>query len=310
MTTLYVTHPACTGHDPGAFHPESPERLRAIWKGLDTPAFRGLDRREAPPGSRDAIGLVHREGYAEAVLEAVPKAGFRALDPDTILSPGSGEAALRAVGAVCAAVDAVSTGTATNAFCAVRPPGHHAEADRPMGFCLFNNVAIGALHARAAHGFGRVAVVDFDVHHGNGTQHRFERDPDLFFASTHRGGIFPGSGRADETGVGNVVNVPLPAGAGSKTFRAAMERHVLPALDAFAPAFILLSAGFDAHRADPLGGLAFDSDDFHWVTAEIARLAERHAGGRIVSCLEGGYDLGALAESAAAHVRALLEASR
>jgi len=220
--------------------------------------------------------------------------------------PLTGKAALRAVGAVCAAVDAVVGGEAANAFCAVRPPGHHAEPARAMGFCLFNNVAIGARHARAVHGLARVAVVDFDVHHGNGTQAAFEADATLFYASTHQSPLYPGTGGREERGVGNIVNLPLPPGTDSVGFRRAVADELLPALDEFAPELILVSAGFDAHAADPLAGLALTEADFAWITEALLVLAGRHCGGRLVSVLEGGYDLDALAASAAAHIGALM----
>jgi acetoin utilization deacetylase AcuC-like enzyme len=252
--------------------------------------------------------LAHPASFVEAVLGTIPPAGRHELDADTLVSPGSGEAALRAAGAVVAAVDAVVGGKAKNAFCAVRPPGHHAEAAQAMGFCIFNNIAIGALHARVAHGLARVAVIDFDVHHGNGTQHLFERDPSLFYASTHQWPLYPGTGAAEERGVGNVVNAPLPSHSGSVEFRAAFERKILPALDRFAPELVLISAGFDAHQDDPLASLMLTEDDYAWVTAALAEVARTHAKGRIVSALEGGYDLRALAASAAVHVRALMDA--
>ena len=308
MTTLLYTHAACIEHDPGPGHPERPDRLRAVLAALDGPDFEALDRREAPLAETAQIERLHDAGYVARVLAAVPAEGRVNLDPDTVVSPGSGEAALRAAGAVCAAVDAVVAGEARNAFCAVRPPGHHAEPARAMGFCLFNNVAIAAGQARSLHGLGRVAVVDFDVHHGNGTQHMFEADAGLFFASTHQYPYYPGTGAADERGVGNVVNVPLAAGAGSAEFRAAMSGTILPALTEFDPDFILISAGFDAHADDPLAMLDFGEADYEWATAEVARVAASCCQGRLVSTLEGGYDLGALGRSAAAHVRALMAA--
>jgi acetoin utilization deacetylase AcuC-like enzyme len=309
MTTLLLTHDACLAHDPGPGHPESPARLRAVRAALDAPAFAALARAEAPRASLDDVALVHPRTHAERILAAVPGSGRQALDADTALSPGSGEAALRAAGAVVAAVDAVAQGRARNAFCAVRPPGHHAEAALAMGFCLFNNAAIGAARARVAHGLHRVAVVDFDVHHGNGTQAILEGDAGFFFASTHQMPLYPGTGDPAERGVaGNVVNVALRPHADGTDFRRAMERLVLPALDAFAPQFVLISAGFDAHRRDPLAALDLEAEDFAWATAAIAAIADRHAGGRLVATLEGGYDLAALAESAAAHVTALMAA--
>jgi len=306
MTTHLYTHPACLEHDPGRGHPESPERLRAVLAALEGPDFARLERREAPAASLDDIDRVHPRAFAERLLAAVPQEGHAGIDADTVMSPASGEAALRAAGAVIAAVDAVVAGEADNAFCAVRPPGHHAEPLRPMGFCLFNNAAIGALRARDVHGCARVAVVDFDVHHGNGTQARFAEDPTLFYASTHQYPLYPGTGAASETGVGNIVNVPLPPMAGSQQFRLGMTRTVLPALDQFRPEMLLISAGFDAHKRDPLAQLQLDEADYVWATEQLLAIAGRHARGRVVSTLEGGYDLHALGASAAAHVRVLM----
>ncbi len=309
MTTVLLSHKACFDHDPGAMHPERPARLEAVLSALEGEAFAALARREAPRASREQLMGMHPEGYIDDVMAAIPASGQAGLDADTIVSPGSGEAALRAAGAVCAGVDAVVAEDAGNAFCAVRPPGHHAEASRAMGFCLFNNVAIGAQQARAAHGLERVAVVDFDVHHGNGTQAMFWSDPDLFFGSTHQMPLYPGSGSASESGAhGNIVNRPLPPGAGSAEFRAALADGILPELRRFDPDLILISAGFDAHARDPLASLQFEADDYGWATTEIASVAKDCCGGRVVSTLEGGYDLVALGESAAAHVRALMAA--
>jgi acetoin utilization deacetylase AcuC-like enzyme len=309
MTTLLLTHPACLDHDPGDFHPESPARLRAVLAALEAPEFAGLDRRAAPEADRDDLARVHPPQLIEDLLAAVPQAGLAALDADTILSPGSGRAALRAAGAVAAAVDAVMAGEARTAFCAVRPPGHHAEPRRPMGFCLFNNIAVGALRARAVHRLDRIAAIDFDVHHGNGTQARFAGDAGLFYASTHQSPLYPGTGRADETGIaGNIVNVPLRPMSGSVEFRRAFNEFILPALEDFRPDFILISAGFDAHRADPLAQLMLLDEDYAWVTERLLSCASRQCDGRLVSTLEGGYDLDALATSAAAHVRALMAA--
>jgi acetoin utilization deacetylase AcuC-like enzyme len=307
VTTLLVTHPDCVGHDPGHGHPEAPARLAAVLTALQEPEFAGLARRQAPLGNEADIARVHGQSFPASVMARVPQKGHVALDADTILSPQSGKAALRAVGAVTLAVDAVMRGEAQNAFCAIRPPGHHAEPDHAMGFCLFNSIAVAARHAQAMHGIKRVAIVDFDVHHGNGTQAVAERDPTLFFASSHQFPLYPGTGAAHETGVGNVVNVPLPSGTESAQFRRAFESRILPALDAFAPELLLVSAGFDAHRADPLAGLELEDDDFGWVTGRLTEAASRHAQGRLVSVLEGGYDLKALAGSAAAHVSALMD---
>src|SRR6266403_4474087 len=306
MTTLLYTHPACLEHDPGPYHPESPARLRAVLEALDAPEFARLERREAPEAAIEDLARVHPRAFVERLLAAVPSSGHRGIDADTILSPASGHAALRAAGAVVAAVDAVVAGEADNAFCAVRPPGHHAEPGRPMGFCLFNNIAVGALRAREVHGLARAAVIDFDVHHGNGTQARFESDASLFYASTHQYPLYPGTGAASETGVGNIVNVPLRPMSGSQQFRMAMTRKVLPALDAFRPEMVLISAGFDAHRHDPLAQLLLEEADYTWATEQLLDIARRHAAGRVVATLEGGYDLAALAASAAAHVRVLM----
>jgi len=306
MTTLLYTHPACLEHDPGRHHPESAARLRAVLDTLAAPEFADLERREAPEAALEDLLRVHPRPYVERLLRAVPKSGHVGIDADTVLSPASGEAALRAAGAVVAAVDTVARGEADNAFCAVRPPGHHAEPDRAMGFCLFNNIAVGALRARAAHNLDRIAVIDFDVHHGNGTQAAFEADGGLFYASTHQSPLYPGTGSASETGVGNIVNVPLRPMAGSREFRAAMSGHILPALDAFRPELVLISAGFDAHRSDPLAQLQLDEEDYAWVTERLIEIADRHAGGRLVSALEGGYDLPALGASVAAHVSVLM----
>ncbi|CAL1239980.1 histone deacetylase family protein [Candidatus Methylocalor cossyra] len=306
MTTLYFSHPSFLAHETGLGHPESAARLEAIARALAAPAFAALERREAPRASLDSLRLIHTEAHLRRVFEAIPKAGFGYLDADTVVSPQSGEAALHAVGAACAAVDAVCTGAARNAFCAVRPPGHHAEPNRAMGFCLFNNVAIAAEHARRHHGIGKVAIVDFDVHHGNGTQAAFEKNPAVRYCSTHQYPWYPGTGAAGETGVGNLMNVPLPAGSGTAEFRHAMGDRILPFLDQFAPDLVLVSAGFDAHRDDPLADLRLDEDDYAWVTGELVKLAGKHAGGRLVSVLEGGYHLAALGKSVAAHVRALL----
>jgi acetoin utilization deacetylase AcuC-like enzyme len=308
MTTFLYTHPACLDHDPGRHHPESPARLRAVLAALDDPEFARLERCEAPEATREDLLRVHPRRHVDRILGAVPQIGHIAIDADTVLSPASGEAALRAAGAVVAAVDAVVAKEADNAFCAVRPPGHHAEPQRAMGFCLFNNAAIGALRARAAHGLSRVAVVDFDVHHGNGTQAAFEADGTLFYASTHQYPLYPGTGAASETGVGNVVNVPLRPMAGSSQFRLGVTQRILPALDAFRPELMIVSAGFDAHRSDPLAQLMLEEADYTWVTEKLLEIADRHAAGRLVATLEGGYDRSALAASAAAHVRVLMSA--
>ncbi|KAA0594797.1 acetoin utilization deacetylase AcuC-like enzyme [Azospirillum lipoferum] len=309
MTTLIFTHHDCFAHDTGPGHPEAPERLAVVWQVLDRPEFRDLERRSAPEADVEQLSRVHERSYVEAVLEAVPSDGYQRLDGDTLLSPGSRGAILRAAGSVCAAVDAVLAGEATNAFCAVRPCGHHAEPARAMGFCVFNNIAVGALHARKVHGLTRVAVVDFDVHHGNGTQAMFADDPDLFFASTHQSPLYPGTGNSWERGVdGNILNLPLEPYSGSVEFRQAVERAILPALEAFQPELLLISAGFDAHKRDPLAQLGLTAEDFEWVTRKLVELADRVCGGRVVSALEGGYDATGLAEGCAAHLTALMRA--
>jgi acetoin utilization deacetylase AcuC-like enzyme len=306
MRTALITHEACLRHDTGRGHPERIDRLRVVLQALATPEFSELRLIEAPQAPREAIERIHHPDYVDSVFAAIPLQGHAMLDGDTTVSPGSGEAALRAAGAVMAAIDLVAADEIETGFCAVRPPGHHAEADRAMGFCLFNNVAIGAAHARAVHGWQRVAVMDFDVHHGNGTQHSFAADPDFFYASTHQMPLYPGTGARSERGIGNICNAPLPPGAGSAAFRAAMTGQILPAIEAFRPDLIIISAGFDAHRADPLASLALESADFSWATTELLHLAKRCCHGRLVSSLEGGYDLEALAESAAAHVAAMM----
>jgi acetoin utilization deacetylase AcuC-like enzyme len=304
-----ITHDACLEHDTGPWHPECPDRLRAVLKALAAPPFSALHRIAAPAASIEHLARVHPDRHIAAILDLAPAPGETiALDPDTMVSAGSREAALRAAGGAVAGVDAVMGGEVRRAFVAVRPPGHHAERDRAMGFCLFSNAAIAARHAQARWGAGRVAVVDFDVHHGNGTQDICAPDPSLFYASSHQFPCYPGTGRAAERGVaGNVVNVPLPPGAGSVAFRAAWSGTILPALDRFAPALLIVSAGFDAHLADPLAQLRLETEDFGWITGALVRLAARHCQGRVVSVLEGGYDLDALAASAAVHVHALLQ---
>jgi len=308
MTTLLLTHPDCLLHDTGYGHPENADRLRAINDALASPSFNELKREEAPLADLADIERVHPKAYVEMVRASIPKRDHKFLDADTVVSPGSWNAALRAVGAALHAVDQVVAGKADNAFCAVRPPGHHAEPSRAMGFCLFSTVAIAAEHARAKHGANRVAVIDFDVHHGNGTQAAFWTDKDLFYGSTHQMPLFPGTGALSETGVGNIFNAPLKPGDDGAKFREAFETRILPALDAFAPDLILVSAGFDAHLKDPLAQLRLVEADFAWVTEQLLEAAARHSGGRLVSSLEGGYDLDALAKSTATHVETLMGA--
>ncbi|WP_374654020.1 histone deacetylase family protein [Dongia sp.] len=308
MTTGLYTHPACLEHDTGHGHPERVQRLVAILRLLDDPIYAALDRREAPQATRDQLARVHTAHYIDEVFAAIPNIGYGELDGDTVLSPGSGEAALRAAGAVADAVGAVIGGELKNAFCAVRPPGHHAERDLAMGFCIFNNIAVGAAEALTVHGLERVAIFDFDVHHGNGTQHIFAADPRVLYASTHQMPLYPGTGARHEKGVGNIVNAPLPPYAGSEEFRDACETIILPAIEKFRPQLLMVSAGFDAHRADPLASLEFETEDYAWITDQLVALAAGLCQGRIVSTLEGGYDLNALAESATAHVYALQRA--
>jgi acetoin utilization deacetylase AcuC-like enzyme len=311
MSTALFSHSACLYHDTGLGHPESPDRLRAVIRALEAEEFAYLDRREAPPATEAQLERVHAPAYVKWVMARIPEAeadGQVHLDADTVVSPGSREAALRAAGAVCAAIDAVVAGEARNAFCAVRPPGHHAERDRAMGFCLFNNVAVGALHARAVHGIERIAVIDFDVHHGNGTQAMFEADEDLLYISSHQWPLYPGTGNPRERGLGNIVNLALRPGSASADFRAAMTEGALPIVEAFRPDLILISAGFDGHADDPLAQLDLMDGDYGWITEKLADIARRSCGGRLVSTLEGGYNLRALATSTAAHVRALMAA--
>ena len=306
MLRLY-THPICLQHDPGVGHAESPARLRAVLDALDHDRFAALDRIEAPRATREQLARVHDAGYIDRILAGAPAEGTLRLDEDTLMSPASAEAALRAAGAAIAAVDAVMNGDGERAFCAVRPPGHHATRDQAMGFCLFNNVAVAAAHAIAAHGLKRVAIADFDVHHGNGTQAIFEKEPRVLFISSHQSPLYPDSGREDERGVGNIVNAPLSPGDGSYAFRELWDGALLPRLAAFRPQLLLISAGFDAHRDDPLADIRLGSEDYAWITERLVDVARAHANGRVVSSLEGGYHLGALAASASAHVAALAD---
>jgi len=309
MSTLLLTHRACLLHDPGEFHPECPDRLRAVLTALDREEFAALVRDQAPEATVEQLRRVHPANYVEAILSIRPAAGDRVpLDADTIMSEGSAEAALRAAGAGVAAVDAVMSGQFRHAFCATRPPGHHAEVSRPMGFCLFSNAVVAARHAQAAHGIERVAIVDFDVHHGNGSQACVEGDASILYASSHQWPLYPGTGDVRERGVGNVFNATLPPGADGEAFRVAWATRLLPAIEDFAPGLVVISAGFDAHARDPLAQLRVREPDFAWLTAELCGIADRHAGGRVVSLLEGGYDLEALASSVAAHVRVLMQA--
>ncbi len=304
VTTAFITHRDCLRHDMGHGHPERPERLTAIEDQLIASGVEQyLPRYDAPLATDEQLARVHPIEYVRAIRDAAPEEGTVHLDPDTAMNPHSLAAALRAAGAAVFATDLVMKGEAANAFCSVRPPGHHACRVRPMGFCIFNNVAIAARHAIHAHGLERVAIVDFDVHHGNGTEDIFERDPQVLMVSTFQHPFYPYCGI--DNPAPNMVNVPLAAGAGSKQFRDAVMQHWIPALENFAPQFVLFSAGFDAHVEDDMAMLRFVDSDFGWVTEKIKAIADRDAGGRIVSMLEGGYALSALGRSVVQHVRVL-----
>ena len=299
------THAACVEHDPGLGHPEQPDRLRSVLAALEHPDFTSLLREQAPLATEEQLGFAHPAAYVQSILALDGE--HRALDPDTIVGPGSIAAARHAAGGAIAAVDSVMEGWADAAFAAIRPPGHHAEASQAMGFCLFNSAAIAAFHARRRWGLQRIAVVDFDVHHGNGTQHMFQAEPGLFYVSSHQMPCYPGTGSQTETGMANnVLNLPLDPGAGSQAFRSAWEHTGIPALLAFSPELIIISAGFDAHRADPLAQIQLETADFGWITDQLLAVAQATSKGRLVSVLEGGYDLKALAASAALHVRRLI----
>jgi acetoin utilization deacetylase AcuC-like enzyme len=307
MTTLLLGHPAALDHQTPLGHPERADRIRAIERALEQERFAPLLREPAPRAELDAIVRVHPEAYVKAIREAAPRDGSVHLDADTVMSPGTLEAALRGAGGAVQAVDEVMGGKVGNAFVAMRPPGHHAERTRAMGFCFFNNAAIAARHAQVKHGAERVAIVDWDVHHGNGTQDIFWRDPSVLYASTHEMPLYPGTGALSERGdYDTIVNAPLNAGDGSEIFREAFETAILPRVDAFRPDLLVISAGFDAHWRDPLASLNLTEADFGWATRKLMELAERHCEGRILSVLEGGYDLEGLSKSVAAHVDALM----
>jgi len=307
LTTLLVTHPSFLDHVTPTGHPERADRLRAINVALESDRFAPLRRELAPRGAVEQILLAHPEEYILDIESAIPTEGFGHVDADTTVSPGSWEAASHAVGAATYAVDEVMTGAAANAFCALRPPGHHAETERAMGFCLFNNAAIAARHAQRKHGADRVAIIDFDVHHGNGTQQIFWDDPSVLYASTHQFPLYPGTGDAMETGAGNIINAPLHSGAGGDEFREAFDIAILPKFAEFSPDLIVISAGFDAHTRDPLANLNLIEADYAWVTKRLMDIADKRCGGRVVSLLEGGYDLQGLAVSVATHVVTLME---
>ncbi len=307
MSTLLITHPACLDHLTPSGHPERPERLRAVERALEAEKFQSLARVAAPIAPFETIALCHPMDYITEIRDATPEQGMVRLDADTSISPGSFEAALRAVGGAVHAVDEVLSNKAANAFVATRPPGHHAETARPMGFCLFDNAAIAARYAQQRHGVARAAVVDFDVHHGNGSQEIFWADRTVMYCSTHQMPLFPGTGAVIESGeYETIVNAPLRPGDGGEEFRAAFESRILPRLREFQPELIIISAGFDAHMRDPLANLNLVEADFAWATQKLMDVADRFADDRVVSLLEGGYDLEALANSSAAHVNALM----
>lgn len=306
MTSGLFYHPECERHNPPEGHPECAARLGVVMDALKGKDFSDLVRFEADQATQDMLLLVHPESHINHVKDNIPPQGIYSLDADTHLSTGSYRSALRAVGAVCGAIDKVMAGEMDNAFCAVRPPGHHAEPDQAMGFCLFNSVAIGALYARKVHFCRRVAIIDFDVHHGNGTQTVVEQHKGLFYGSTHQSPLYPGTGHLQDQGRGIIVNAPLADGSGSHAFRRAYEERILPELEKFKPDFILISAGFDGHAMDPLANLNLNEEDFFWITSRIMDMARSHCHGRLVSSLEGGYNLSVLGESAAAHVSALM----
>ena len=307
MATALLTHPDCGLHEMGHGHPECPERLQSIMRALESSGLAArLKVLEAPAADRGHLERVHEPDHVEQVFAAAPERGYAYLDPDTSMNPRSLSAALRAAGAVVKGTDMVMAGEVDNAFCAVRPPGHHATRVRPMGFCLFNNVAVGAAHALEVHGLRRVAVLDFDVHHGNGTEDAFHEDPRVMLCSTFQHPYYPYSG-ADSSNE-HIINTPLPAMTDGRGFRAAVERDWLPALERFKPEMLFISAGFDAHRDDPLAYLQLADEDYRWVTQKLVEVAARHAGGRIVSTLEGGYNTQALARCVVEHVSVLAQA--
>ena len=308
MSTLLISHPACLDHLTPAGHPERPDRLRAIEQALSDERFRPLTRLEAPMAQLESVALCHPMEYAEALREAAPREGMVRIDADTTMSPGSLEAALRCVGGGLLAIDEVVGKKANNAFVATRPPGHHAETERAMGFCLFNNAAIAARYAQKTHGVERVAIVDFDVHHGNGSQNIFWSDPSVMYCSTHEMPLYPGTGAVNERGEkNNIVNAPLRAGDGGDAFAEAFETVILPRLRGLKPELLIISAGFDAHTRDPLANLNLVEADYTWVTQQLMDIADMSADGRIVSLLEGGYDLQGLSRSVAAHVTELMQ---
>lgn len=307
MSTLYIAHAACLDHQTPFGHPERADRIRAIERALEKERFTSLIREQAPMAEMESLALAHPEDYIIRLRDISPREGIVRIDEDTVMSPGTYEAALRGAGGAVLAVDEVMTGKVRNAFVAMRPPGHHAERVRAMGFCFFNNAAIAARHAQKKHGAERVAIFDWDVHHGNGTQDIFWSDGTVMYCSTHEAPLYPGTGALSETGDhGTIVNAPLNAGDGSEAFREAVDTVIAPRIDSFAPDLIIISAGFDAHWRDPLASLNLTESDFAWATQKLMDLADRHCGQRIVSVLEGGYDLEGLAKSTAFHLDALM----
>ena len=305
--TQIYTNRSGLRHDTGPGHPEQIARLETVLALLKEAPFSALPVIEATAADEDTIALAHDRAYIHSIADASPEEGYVRLDPDTVISPGSWQAALDAAGALCMAVDDVAAGKITRAFCAVRPPGHHAEPHRSMGFCLFNNIFIGARHAQEAHNIERIAIIDFDVHHGNATDLMARGAEDIFFISSHQSPFWPGNGDPHDDVPGKTLNIPLPAGTGSAAFRNIYEEQVFPAIDAFKPDLIMISAGFDAHRDDPLAGLMLEDDDYFWVTEKLCALADKHCGGKVASALEGGYNLDVLKRAVGAHLKALAE---
>jgi len=303
MSTIIIHHDECLRHNPGPKHPESPQRIKAVMGGLE--GLRGLEKLPAPRATAAQVSRVHPQAFWAEIVAREPAEGIHSIDVDTFLSNGSTDAALRASGAMCFAIDQILDDKALRAFCVVRPPGHHSEQAVAMGFCLLNHVAIGAMHALERPDIKRVAIIDFDVHHGNGTQAIFEQNPDVMYLSSHQLPLYPGTGLAEETGCGNILNLPLAPGDGGKSFRRAWSRDGLPAIHRFAPDLILISAGFDAHQRDPLAQIELQDADYHWITDQLCDLADDSCRGRVASILEGGYDLEALAGASRAHVQAL-----
>lgn len=305
IKTHIYTHPAGLRHNMGIGHPECPERLAAVLDAIKPSPLDKLDIVEAPEAELEWLYRCHPARYVMDIQDSVPDDGLSFIDMDTALCPDSWEAAITAAGAACQAVEDVLDGKCSRAFCAARPPGHHAEPERAMGFCFFNNIFVGALHARDKYNMNRIVIIDFDVHHGNGSDTMARQHEGVFYISTHEGGIFPGTGSGRDNIENRVLNIPLPHGTGSQDFRTIYENQVFPAIDAFGPELVMISAGFDAHKNDPLAGLELNTEDYFWVTEKLCALADRHCEGKVISILEGGYNLDALKESASAHIKAL-----